>query len=64
MTEINNGFSLDNLLDGGFFTKELTEIYGPPASGKTQVSQLFIQVKLFFQLLQVWFFGKYLRRIV
>lgn len=53
MTEINNGFSLDNLLDGGFFTKELTEIYGQPASGKTQVSQLFIQVKLFFQLLQV-----------
>ena len=30
-------FSIDELLDGGLLTGELTEITGPPASGKTQV---------------------------
>ena len=30
-------FSIDSLLKGGVYTGELTEIWGPTASGKTQV---------------------------
>ena len=30
-------FSLDQLLGGGLYSKEVTEIYGSPAVGKTQV---------------------------
>ena len=30
-------YSLDTLLDGGFYTSEITEVIGPPAVGKSQV---------------------------
>ena len=29
--------SIDQLLDGGLYTAEITEVIGPVASGKTQV---------------------------
>lgn len=36
--------SVDGLLDGGLREGHLTELYGEPASGKTQVLQIAVRV--------------------
>jgi len=38
--------SIDNLLSGGVWSGEVLEVWGPPGSGKTQVSNKWCRVKI------------------
>ena len=38
LSKIPTGCSIDNLLDGGIERSTITQFYGPPGSGKTNIS--------------------------
>ena len=50
--------SLDELLEGGIYSGEVTELCGAPGVGKTQVSNVFFVCFVFFMSLSVmWITG-------
>lgn len=41
LLKMSRNFSVDGMLGGGIWSSEITEICGPSASGKTQVTAVF-----------------------